>query len=104
MSDETDKLHDRLHAIKRVLPSDYTDFGGTVERWADDMRRYPDCSLNCKWALWVEMPNGTKGDWLVCSSPSGPRHGLLTFEHQAGLDCYEDEGAHEGEKGIGQIL
>ena len=28
-------------------------------------------------------------DWGVCSNPSAPRAGLLTWEHQAGYNCFE---------------
>lgn len=91
MNDTFKELHDRLHAIKPILPTDYTDYGGEVERWADNELGYPDCSHGCRWALWVEMPDGSKGDWLVCTNPTAPRKGLLTWEHQAGFECYEDE-------------
>jgi hypothetical protein len=85
--------HERLLGIMKVLPTDYSDFGGTVERWADEKIAYPDCSGGCKWAewLWDEVGGHPDSDWLVCGRPDGPRAGLLTFEHQAGLGCFEPE-------------
>jgi len=78
--------HADLLALAIVLPSDYQGYGGVIERWADPEMDYPDCSCGCKWAAWLE--GGLGSDWLVCCKPDGPRRGLLTFEHQAGL-CFE---------------
>ena len=78
--------HEHLLAIVPRLPTDYTDYGGTVERWSqgdNDM----DCSWGCRWAAWLASP--FKTDWCVCTNPNGPRKGLLTFEHQAGRGCFE---------------
>jgi hypothetical protein len=83
--------HQALLAICRRLPTDYTDYGGTVERWADDEVAYPDCSCGCRWAEWLLKPLGF--DWCVCTNPASPRAGLLTFEHMAGVDCFEDDPA-----------
>jgi hypothetical protein len=68
--------------IVKILATDYVDYGGTVERWADNAA-YPDCSCGCKhfWKL--------DSDWGVCTKMNSPRAGLLTFEHQAGAGCYE---------------
>jgi len=84
----TDK-HWALLAICPRLPTDYTDYGGTVERWADDEQDYPDCSSGCRWAEWLRDPLGA--DWCVCTNPTSPRVGLLTFEHMAGYGCFEEE-------------
>ena len=67
--------------VKR-LPTDYTDYGGEIERWKDG-DDYPDCSSGCK--HWLELDN----DWGVCNNVDGPRAGLLTWEHQAGKGCFE---------------
>ena len=80
--------HNHLLAIAPSRPTDYKDFGGDVERWADPTIGYPDCSGGCKWAAWLEPPFTL--DWCVCAKPGGPREGLLTFEHQAGHGCFED--------------
>ena len=79
-------MSDPLLSICKVLPTDYKDYGGTVERWAtgDD---YPDCSCGCRYFLPLEGDLST--DWGVCSKPNAPRAGLLTFEHQAGYGCFE---------------
>lgn len=75
-----------LDSIVKALPSDYTDYGGEVERWKDGSD-YPDCSCGCKWYLPLEGALGS--DWGVCAKPNAPRAGLLTFEHQAGYRCFE---------------
>lgn len=69
-------------SIVKVLPTDYTDYGGEVERWKDG-DDYPDCSSGCKW-YWA-----LDSDWGVCTKVGAPRQGLLTFEHQTGRGCYE---------------
>lgn len=77
--------------ILKILPSDYTEYGGEIERWADVTLGYPDCSCGCKW--WIPLydvkNNEEDFDWGVCTKPTGPRAGLLTWEHQAGFDCFE---------------
>jgi len=78
-------LKDPLWKIVKILPTDYTDYGGGVERWRDPTKGYPDCSSGCRhwWAL--------DADWGVCKNPQSPRAGLLTWEHQAGEGCWENE-------------
>jgi uncharacterized membrane protein YhdT len=78
--------HEHLLAISPRLPTDYTDYGGTVERWKDENSE-ADCSWGCRWATWLAPP--FKADWCVCANPASPRKGLLTFEHQAGHGCFE---------------
>jgi hypothetical protein len=72
--------------IVKVLPTDYTDYGGEIERWKDS-NDYPDCSSGCRYFLPLEGELGA--DWGVCSKQSAPRAGLLTFEHQTGRGCFE---------------
>lgn len=74
-----------LWKIVKILPTDYKDYGGEIERWADSKEDYPDCSSGCRhwWAL--------DGDWGVCQNPRSARAGLLTWEHQAGYDCWEHD-------------
>lgn len=78
--------HTQLMSVLQRLPTDYTDYGGTVERWkhGDD---YPDCSCGCKHFIPLEGDEGA--DWGVCSNSKSPRAGLLTFEHQTGRGCFE---------------
>ena len=78
-----------LWGVVRRLPTDYSDFGGDVVRWADG-DNYPDCSSGCRWARWLKGALGS--DWCVCANPASPRAGLLTFEHQAGRGCFEAKG------------
>jgi hypothetical protein len=78
--------HAHLLGIVARLPSDYSDYGGAVERWADADGAYPDCSCGCLWAAWLAGTLG--GDWCVCTNPHAPRRALLTFEHQTGADCF----------------
>jgi hypothetical protein len=77
-------MKDPLWSIVKILPTDYADYGGEVERWQDANKAYPDCSSGCRhfWAL--------DADWGVCKNPKSPRGGLLTFEHQAGEGCWEN--------------
>lgn len=79
--------HEHLLRIRKALPTDYAEYGGTVERWKDEEGDYYDCSCGCRWAAWLEQPLGS--DWCVCANPGAPRCGLLTFEHQAGHGCFE---------------
>jgi hypothetical protein len=74
---------DPLWKVVKILPTDYTEYGGTVERWQDPNKGYPDCSSGCRhwWAL--------DADWGVCRNHNSPRAGLLTWEHQAGEGCWE---------------
>ena len=39
--------------ILKILPSDYTEYGGEIERWTDVTLGYPDCSCGCKW--WIPL-------------------------------------------------
>jgi hypothetical protein len=73
--------HGRLLKMLKVLPKDYSDYGGTVERWSDPNQTYPDCSCGCRYAKWLEDEK-LSADWLVCTNPRSHRCGLLTFEHQ----------------------
>ena len=79
--------HDELVAALVRLPTDYTSYGGEIERWADGDQTYPDCSCGCRWAIPLMGALGL--DWVVCSKPKSPRAGLLTFEHQTGSVCFE---------------
>lgn len=81
--------HDILLSIVKRLPSDYTDYGGKIERWQHPEDFYPDCSSGCRYFRRLIGDNGADPDWGVCTNPRSPRAGLLTFEHQAGHGCYE---------------
>jgi hypothetical protein len=74
-------------SIVKVLPTDYSDYGGIVERWKDG-DDYPDCSCGCKWFAPIEGDAGL--DWGVCTKVGAPRRGLLTWEHQTGRGCFEE--------------
>ena len=77
--------HQLMFNTVKLLVTDYADYGGEVERWADN-EDYPDCSCGCKYFFLLEGELGA--DWGVCGNLNGPRAGLLTFEHQAGRGCY----------------
>jgi len=81
--------HDPFWQIVKVLPTDYTDYGGSVKRWEEVEGFYPDCS-SCR--LFKRLHNVSEmsfdSDWGVCSNPNSPRAGLLTWEHQAGVACF----------------
>ena len=87
----TDDEHNELWTVCLRLETDYTDYGGKVERWRDPALDYPDCSMGCKWfvPLYDSVYKSYDTDWGVCSKPGAPRQGLLTWEHQAGYNCYE---------------
>jgi len=77
--------------ILKRLATDYTDYGGQVERWKSTKLDYPDCSCGCKWwvPLYDEKNDWADSDWGVCTNINSPRSGLLTWEHQAGFKCFE---------------
>lgn len=79
-------LHDELLDAMVKHPADYTPWGA-VERWADNNKHYPDCSMGCKH---YKTLSGELGyDWGVCINKKSHRLGMLTFEHQAGVYCFE---------------
>jgi hypothetical protein len=80
-------MHSELFKVLRSLPTDYTDYGGEVERWADDTVDYPDCSAGCR--FFVPLEGSLGHDWGVCAKEGAPRAGLLTWEHQAGFGCFK---------------
>lgn len=78
-----------LFSVLKILPTDYEEYGGEVKRWADPLKDYPDCSRGCK--HFVPLKDELGNDWGVCSKKGSPREGLLTWEHQTGVDCFEKE-------------
>lgn len=84
-------IKDPLWLVVKILPTDYTDYGGKIERWIDDNTNYPDCSSGCiHWRPLYDFKTGNAdGDWGICSNPASLRAGLLTWEHQAGYQCFE---------------
>lgn len=84
-------IRDPKWDVVKVLPTDYRDYGGEVERWRYADLSYADCSSGCKW--WVPLYDQDHAswdcDWGVCTNPTSPRAGLLTWEHQAGFKCFE---------------
>lgn len=80
-----------LWKVVRILPTDYKDYGGDIDRWSDPNESYPDCSSGCDYyrRLVSQFEEGIEdADWGVCTNSSSPRRGLLTWEHQAGYKCY----------------
>lgn len=82
---------DPLWQVVKILPTDYTDYGGEIERWAAAEKNYPDCSSGCRHyrRLHSQYEDVADADWGVCANPESPRAGLLTWEHQAGYECWE---------------
>ena len=78
-----------LFKCLKILPTDYEEYGGEVKRWADPALAYPDCSAGCR--HFFKLEGGLGNDWGVCGNPESPRAGMLTWEHQAGHGCFEDE-------------
>lgn len=83
--------HKHLLSIVKVLPTDYNPWGNVV-RWKDDQLAYPDC---CSCRYYAALDGRLGMDWGVCTNPESPRSGLLTFEHQAGFGCHEDDDEDE---------
>jgi hypothetical protein len=81
-------MSNHWHCV-RILPTDYTDYGGKVKRWEEVEGYYPDCN-DCKYfnRLHDKETNRADSDWGVCINPRSPRKGLLTWEHQAGFGCH----------------
>ena len=86
---DKNQLHSHLFNILIRMPSDYSDYGGEIKRWEKENEPYPDCSCGCKYFLPLEGNLGY--DWGVCCNPKSKRVGLLTWEHQAGFYCFEQE-------------
>ena len=82
------QTHNDLLQKMTCLPTDYKPWG-LVERWQDEKKNYPDCSGGCKYYKTLQGELGA--DWGVCINKSSPRFGLLTFEHMAGKDCFEQQ-------------
>jgi hypothetical protein len=82
-------LSKQLWRVLKVLPGDYKEYGGQVDReWGDEWG--PDCSCGCR--HFVELaPEDVGADWGVCANPKSHRAGLLTWEHQGCRHCEEDE-------------
>jgi hypothetical protein len=78
-----------LLKVLKILPTDYQEYGGEIKRWEDPEKDYPDCSRGCKY--FIELKENLGNDWGVCVNKNSPRAGLLTWEHQTGLDCFEAE-------------
>jgi hypothetical protein len=72
----------------KILPTDYSEYGGDIKRWERKEINYPDCSMGCKFFVQLEeqVNFGVLG---ICAKKGAPRAGMLTWEHQAGLDCFE---------------
>lgn len=79
-------LHEELMFVVVRLLSDYEPFG-KVKRWEKDDEEYPDCSMGCK--HYKTLSGELGADWGVCINRESRRFGFLTFEHQAGKNCFE---------------
>lgn len=86
-------MKNNLFSVLKILSSDYADYGGNIKRWADPNQNYPDCSCGCKYFVSLKEP--FNNDWGVCANKNSPRAGLLTWEHQAGYNCFEMENNNE---------
>jgi hypothetical protein len=77
-----------LFECLRILPTDYSEYGGEVRRWERNDTDYPDCST-CNSFTKLKEPNDN--DWGVCANKNSPRAGMLTWEHQAGFHCHQKQ-------------
>lgn len=78
-----------LRSVLKILPSDYSCYGGQIKRWENSDESYPDCSCGCKYFIALKETLGN--DWGICANPKSPRAGLLTWEHMAGYKCFEEQ-------------
>jgi hypothetical protein len=84
------KQDDTILNACKTLDTDYIDYGGKISRWADPDGDYFDCSCGCKFfnPIYNIKQDGPDMNFGVCLNPKSQRHGLLTFEHQAGFGCF----------------
>lgn len=80
------ELHNELMFVVVKLFSDYEPYG-KIKRWEHDNESYPDCSMGCKYFKTLSGELGA--DWGVCVNRKSKRFSMLTFEHQAGKECFE---------------
>ena len=85
--ENNNKIHNELRKACKELPEDYEPYGEI-----SNDERGGDCSCDCKFAVWLEGDEGL--DWCVCINPKSHRYGLLTFEHQAGANCFKGAKKH----------
>lgn len=80
--------HQKLLEIVPKRPADYEPWGEVI-RWADDDEAYPDCSMGCVFAAWLE--GALRFDWCVCTNPASHRTGfLLTLSEPNARFCHHD--------------
>lgn len=89
-------IHSNLFSVLKILPTDYQEYGGEIKRWADVDKDYPDCSRGCK--HFVKLDRNLGNDWGVCANKNSPRAGMLTWEHQTGVNCFEKEDIRSSEE------
>jgi hypothetical protein len=85
MSQHKDRVS--VHRVLKVLPTDWHPIG--FMHRGENGGEWGDCSCGCRW--WLPMAPPLSSDWGVCCNPDGPRAGLLTFEHQGGYRCFEQQ-------------
>jgi hypothetical protein len=71
-----------LYRILESKSSDYTEYGGTVERFEHPEEYYPECKDCIRFIRLKDY-----GDWGVCTNPLAVRMGILTHENQSGKYC-----------------
>jgi hypothetical protein len=81
---------DHLWNVVKILPTDYSEYGGQIKRSEEVEGYYPDCSSDCKYfiQLYDKKTATYFSDWGICSNFKSPRKGLLTWKYQAGLGCH----------------
>lgn len=65
------------------LPTDYTEFGGRIDRYRFIDVTCSDCT-GCKWFDFIQDST----EWGVCTNQDSNRAGLLTHTNQAGFKCF----------------
>jgi hypothetical protein len=79
-----------LQDIVIVLPTDYTEFGGEIDRY-----RFIDVSCSdCTNCLFFETL-ASANEWGICAKPDSNRAGLLTHANQAGFKCFTPKGTYK---------
>jgi len=71
-------LREKLWSVCERKRSDFKPYGFKEREGAD-------CSCGC---VHFEMLQDAPDDWGVCMNAKSQRRGMLTFEHQAGGECF----------------
>jgi hypothetical protein len=77
----------------RVFDTDYSDYGGQINRKSKSAFEYSDCSCGCMYfvPLYDAKNKEASLEYGVCINEKSKRCGFLTHENQAGYGCFKVE-------------